>query len=70
MSVDVPISMIPHVTIASPPSDPPDERASVPGDKIFELTGFSFGNPSADPSTQLFLNQGDVTPPFDAILPG
>lgn len=69
MSVDVPMSMIPHVTVADPPSDPPDERPSVPGDKIFELTGFSFGNPSADPSTQLFLNQADSTPPFDAILP-
>jgi hypothetical protein len=69
MTVDVPISMIPHVTVATPPSAPPEERASVPGDRIFEITGFSFGNNSPDPFTQLFLNQGDVTPPFDALLP-
>lgn len=69
LTVDVPIGLIPHVTVASPPSAPPEERQSQPGDRIFEITGFSFGNPGQSPETQTFLNEVDVSPPFDALLP-
>lgn len=69
LTVDVPIELIPHVTVATPPSAAPEERPSQPGDRIFEVTGFSFGNPGQAPEVQEYLNQGDGTPPFDAILP-
>lgn len=69
LTVDVPLSAIPHVTPATPASAPPIERPSAPGDRIYEVTGFSFGNPLGNPELQTYLNQGDVTPPFDAVLP-
>ena len=69
ITLDVPYSLIEHVTVN--PADPaaePEIRTVEAGDRIYELTAFTFGNLTGDPFVQAFLNQGDSTPPYDFIL--
>ncbi|MDQ3407784.1 MAG: hypothetical protein M3472_06465 [Chloroflexota bacterium] len=69
ITMTVPYSLIEHVAVdASDPAAPPTVRDAQAGDKIFEVTGFTFGNNTGDPFTQLYLNQGDSTYSFDYRL--
>ena len=69
ITMTVPYSLIPQVDLPAQPQDPPTERSSSnPGDRIYEVTAFTFGNPTASPALQTYLNQGDSTAPFDFIL--
>ncbi len=49
---------------ASPALTPTIRTATV-GDRMFDVTAFTFGNASANPESQTYLNQGDSTAPFD-----
>ena len=55
------------LVVPAPPITP-TTRVAQAGDRIYEVTAFTFGNASAVPETQGFLNQADSTAPFDYIV--
>lgn len=46
----------------------PTLRTAQANDTIYSVTGMTFGNQNADPTLQEYLNDVDVTAPFDFVL--
>lgn len=69
ITMTVPYSLIEHVTPnEADPAAEPTIRPVETGDRIYEITGYTFGNPLGTAGAQYFLNTVDVSPPFDHIL--
>jgi uncharacterized repeat protein (TIGR01451 family) len=43
-------------------------RTAAAGDRIFDITAFTFGNQSVIPEVQSYMNQGDSTAPHDFVM--
>jgi hypothetical protein len=61
-------SMFQSLILPKQPDGDPIIRPAVVGDRIYDVTAFTFGNQSAAAELQTYLNQGDSTAPFDHIL--
>jgi hypothetical protein len=61
-------SMFQSLVLPKQPDGDPIIRAAVVGDRIYDVTAFTFGNQSPVPEEQTYLNQGDSTAPFDHVL--
>lgn len=69
ITMTVPYSLIEHVTPnETDPAAEPTVRTVETNDRIYEITGYTFGNPGGSAGVQYFLNTVDVSPPFDHIL--
>lgn len=69
----LPYKKIEDFDLGSDPTARPDEGPARPGDKIYEVTAFTFGRvqPGSQPTEQLpgnYYNQADSTPSFDHKL--
>jgi hypothetical protein len=61
-------SQFQSIVLPAQPDGDPVIRPAVVGDRIFDVTAFTFGNVSTVPEEQTYLNQGDSTAPFDHVL--